>query len=43
MMHRKEILSSCLDEAGRVLPLLQDEGEREYYERLRRLAQLALT
>jgi hypothetical protein len=41
--HRKEILRSCLDEADRVLPLLQDEGERAYYERLRRLAQLALT
>jgi hypothetical protein len=41
--HRKEILRSCLDDADRVLPLLQDDGEREYYERLRRLAQSALT
>jgi len=39
---RKEILRSCLNEADRVLPLLQDGGEREYYERLRRLARLAL-
>ena len=39
---RQRILRSCLDDLERVLPLLR-AGEREYYVRLRRLAQLALT
>jgi hypothetical protein len=42
-VERKAVLAKCLDDLDRVLPLLQDEGAREYYERLRRLAQLTLT
>ncbi|HSK15382.1 MAG TPA: hypothetical protein VK915_04360 [Gaiellaceae bacterium] len=37
---RRAVLGSCLDDLDRVLPRLEDAGEREYYERLRRLAQL---
>jgi hypothetical protein len=33
------VLESCLDDLDRVLPRLEDAGERAYYERLRRLAQ----
>src|SRR3954447_8292844 len=40
---RRDSLERCLDDIDRVLPLIQDTGEREYYERLRRLARLALT
>ncbi len=40
---RKAVLAKRLDDLGSVVPLLQDEGEREYYERLRRLAQLTST
>jgi hypothetical protein len=36
-----DVLRECLADLGRVLPFLLD-GEQEYYERLRRLAQLAL-
>ena len=39
---RKAVLAKCLDDLDRVLPLLQDAGAREYYERLRRLAQVTL-
>lgn len=37
---RKAVLAQCIDDLDRVLPLLQEEDARSYYERLRRLAQL---
>jgi hypothetical protein len=40
---RRGWLEGSLDDLARVLRLLADEDERAYYERLRRLAQLALT
>ena len=40
---RRGVLKSCLADLDRVLPLLKDADEHEYYDRLRRLAQLALT
>ena len=39
---RRGVLRECLAELDRVVPLLLDD-EQKYYERLRRLAQLALT
>ena len=40
---RKTVLLQCLDELDRIVPLLQDADEREYYERVRQLARAALT
>ena len=40
---RKAVLAKCLDDLDSVLPLLQNESAREYYEQLRQLAQLTHT
>ena len=40
---RRRWLEGSLDDLARILPLLADRDERVYYERLRQLAQLALT
>ena len=40
--HRQEMLESCLADLDRVAPLLNDQSERSYFERLRELATLAL-
>ena len=39
---RKDVLAKCLADLNRVLPLLDDDGERRYSERLQELAALAL-
>jgi hypothetical protein len=36
-------LARCLSDLDRVLPVMDDPAERDYFERLRRLARLALT
>jgi hypothetical protein len=36
-------LARCLGDLDRALPLMDDGAERDYFERLRRLARLALT
>lgn len=38
----REGLEQCLTDLNRVLPLLNDQSEKAYYERLRELATLAL-
>ena len=40
---RRGWLEASLADLARVLPLLDDRDERAHYERLRQLAQLALT
>jgi hypothetical protein len=39
---RRGILRSCLDDLGRVLPVLDEPEERAYYQRLDVLARLPL-
>ena len=39
---QRDLLAQCLADLNRVLPLLNDESERRYYERLRDLAALTL-
>jgi|GEM_PF-3069944 len=37
---RREVIASCLDELNRVVPILADQDEVAYCERLRELAAL---
>lgn len=39
---RQSILRNCLDDLNRVVPLLTDDREARYYERLRELTRLVL-
>jgi hypothetical protein len=39
---RRKALESCVADLDRVVPLRNDQREKSYYERLRKLATLAL-